>query len=275
MTALFFALAFALTWGVQLPALLAHLGVVSGPPERYMALVGLGAFGPMAAAMIAGRVERAPGRPLFRKLQISRVGARWYLAALLLPGGIFVLAAATWNALGHAEPLFYLPDRPEFVAAAIVFPFGEEVGWRGFALPRLLERHGPLKASVILGLFWTVWHVPMLTLQGVPLPLYAVLVPFFVGGSVLFTWIYRHTRGSLLLAVLTHVGAHLNNPAHALPGRATPVVIHAASYGLLAALLVRLDRPGWLTPNPAIRSTRLMSPRAETPDLSAQDHHFR
>jgi hypothetical protein len=131
MTTLYFALAFAITWGLQLPALLARAGVLDGPPERYMMLVGLGAFGPMMAAMIAARVEGTGLRALFAPLGTSRVGVQWYLAALLLPGGIFVVAAAIWNAFGHAEPLVYPPDNAAFVAAALVFPFGEEVGWRG------------------------------------------------------------------------------------------------------------------------------------------------
>jgi membrane protease YdiL (CAAX protease family) len=248
MTALYFVLAFLVTWSLQLPAVLAARGWIAGPPERYMMLVGLGAFGPAAAAMMAARVEGTGVRALLRPLGTWRVGVRWYLAALLLPGGIFVVAAGAYDALGHVEPLFYLPNQPAFVAAAIVFPLGEEVGWRGFALPRLIERFGPLAASFILGVLWTLWHIPMLTLQGVSPELYFVFVPFMVGGSILFTWIYRHTRGSLLLAVLAHVGVHLNNPGHAMPQRATPMVIHTVAYVALAVALVLGDRRAWREP---------------------------
>ena len=235
---LYFALAFAITWGLQLPALL-------GSPERYMALVGLGAFGPMFAAMITARVEGTGVRALFRPLLVWRVSPLWYLAALLVPGGIFVVAAAAYNLAGHHEPLLYLPDQPAFMVAAVVFPFGEEIGWRGFALPRLRDRYGPLAASVILGVLWTFWHIPMLTLQGVPPVMYLVFVPFMVGGSVFFTWVYQHTRGSLLLAFLVHVGAHLNNPGHAMPGRYTPMVIHMVAYVVLAVVLLIADRNAW------------------------------
>jgi membrane protease YdiL (CAAX protease family) len=199
----------------------------------------------MAAAMIAARVEGTGLKALFRPLGTWRVGIVWYLAALFLPGGIFVLAAAAWNALGHAEPLIYPPDNAAFLAAAIVFPFGEEVGWRGFALPRLMKTRGPLAASVIIGVVWTFWHVPMLTLQGVRPVFYFAFVPFMVGGSILFTWIYGHTRGSLLLAVLTHVGAHLSNPGHAMPTRYTPIVIHTIAYVILAVVLLVADRAAW------------------------------
>jgi membrane protease YdiL (CAAX protease family) len=237
MIALYFVLAFAITWGLQLPALLAHEGILAGPPERYMALVGLGAFGPMCAAMIVARAEGSGIKSMLRPLGSWRVGARWYAAALLMPGGLFVVAAAAWNALGHAEPLVYPPDSAAFLAAAIVFPLGEEIGWRGFALPRLLNKTGPLGASVVIGVLWTFWHVPMLTLQGVRPLLYCAFVPFMVGGSVMFTWIYRHTNGSLLLSVLTHVGVHLSNPGHAMPARYTPMVIHTVAYVVLAFVL--------------------------------------
>ena len=83
----------------------------------------------------------------------------------------------------------------------------------------------------------------------------ALLATFVVGGSVLFTWIYRHTRGSLLLAVLTHVGAHLNNPGHAMPQRATPMVIHTVAYVVLATALVLADR-GLRTRGPSIGPAR-------------------
>ncbi len=246
MTAYYFVAAFAITWVLQMPALLAYEGVLQGPPDRYMGLVGLGAFGPMFAAMIAARLEGTGIKALFASLGTWRVGIWWYVAALAIPGGIFVLAAAIWNVWGHAEPLVYPPNRPEFIAAALVFPFGEEIGWRGFALPRLATRVGPLAASAIVGVAWTFWHVPMFTLQGVAPELYLVFVPFMVGGSLLFTWIYGHTRGSLLLAVLTHVGAHLNNPGHAMPARYTPMLIHAIAYVLLAVVLVLADRRAWI-----------------------------
>src|SRR5271165_5838949 len=158
MVAWYFLLAFAITWSLQLPALLAARHVIDGPSERYMALVGLGAFGPMAAAMIASRIEGTGIRALFRPLSIWRVGARWYLAALALPGGIFVLAAGAYDLLGaHREPLLYPPSNAAYLLAALVFPFGEEIGWRGFAFPRLRDRIGPLGASIVIGIAWTFW----------------------------------------------------------------------------------------------------------------------
>jgi membrane protease YdiL (CAAX protease family) len=222
----YFALAFAITWGLQAPAWFAS------SPERFMPLVGLGAFGPMIAAVILG------GRSVFSGLKIWRVSIVWYLAALFVPGALFVIAAAIY---GHGEPLLYPPSNAAFAAAAIVFPFGEEIGWRGFALPELRKQFGPVLSSVILGIVWTLWHIPMMSMQHVSPVLYVVFFPFMIGGSIFFTWLWEHTNRSLLLCVFAHVGAHLNNPGHALPDRATPIVLHTIAYLVLAVALVALD----------------------------------
>ncbi len=227
--ALFFFLAFAITWGLQAPALF------SATPDKYLSLVGLGAFGPMFAAMIVSRRDLGA---LFAQLKIWRVSIAWYVAALFVPGAIFVLAAAIY---GHHEKLLYPPSNAAFVLAAIVFPFGEEIGWRGFALPKLRERFGPIAASVIIGFFWTLWHIPMMSMQHVSPVLYCAFFPFMIGGSIFFTWIWEHSRRSLLLCVLAHVGAHLNNPGHALPDRATPIVLHSIAYVVLAIAIVIAD----------------------------------
>jgi membrane protease YdiL (CAAX protease family) len=248
-TALFFAAAFAFTWLPQLPALLAWRGLIPGPVERFMLLAGLGAFGPLLGAVVAAGLE--PGgagvRALFRPLGTWRVGARWYAVALGLPGALLVAGLAATSLLGghDAGPWLYPPANPQRLAAMVLFPLGEEVGWRGFALPRLQARRGPLAASLIIGVLWALWHLPMFALGGVTPAVFLVMIPFLVGGSVVFTWIYNHTRGSLLLAVLTHVGVHLNNSHQALPGNATPVVVHAVMYVLAAAALLLFDRPAW------------------------------
>jgi membrane protease YdiL (CAAX protease family) len=85
-------------------------------------------------------------------------------------------------------------------------PLGEELGWRGFALPRLLHNCSALIASVIVGLIWGLWHLPAFFINGLPqnqfsLPAFLVAC---VALSVLMTWVYQHTQGSILFAVLIH-----------------------------------------------------------------------
>jgi len=248
-TVLFFVAAFGITWLLQVPALLALGGVLSGPPERFMLLVGLGAFGPMLAAILASRVEggRAQVRALFRALRPRSVGAGWYVLALLISGATFVVAMAAYRVLGGQDggPWLYLPSDAPHIAALIFFSIGEEIGWRGFALPRLQTRYGPLAASLVIGVLWTLWHIPMFLLSGISMGLLPNLALFIVPGSIVFTWIYNRTGGGLLFAVLAHMGTHLNNSNRALPGNATPLAIHTAGYLVLAFALVILDRRSW------------------------------
>jgi membrane protease YdiL (CAAX protease family) len=103
----------------------------------------------------------------------------------------------------------------------LAFPFGplgEELGWRGYALPRLLQRFGALTASLIVGVAWTFWHTPLFwapagtTISGGPVTPAAVAgyLALLTGYSVLYTWVYQHTRGSVLMVFLFH--ASFNTP---------------------------------------------------------------
>lgn len=242
-TLLFFAAAFGISWALQLPAVLAQRGLIPGPVEAYLLPAGLGAFGPLPAALIALRAERARPGALFRQLVQPRPRAAWSLLALLLPGTILVAGLATYSCFaGHdVGPWLYPPTKAQHVLALLLIPLGEELGWRGFALPRLRASMGALRASVVLGALWALWHLPVFLLANVsPLAL-ACMLPFFVAGSIVFSWLYNH--GGLLLAVFAHVGAHLNNSHHALPSDLTPLVVHTAGYALVALALVLFD-PG-------------------------------
>lgn len=232
---LFFVIALAFTWALQLPALLASWGTIAGTAQQYLPLAGLGGFGPMIAALICTKREGLPSRSLFRA---PRVAIAWYLLALLLSGGIYTLGAALYG-----EPLLFLPEQPQQWLAMLLVPLLEEPAWRGYAMPRLVRRFGALSASLWLGLAWSAWHLVMFSLQGMgPGALVWGLLHICAGG-VLFGWLFQRTRGSVWVAIVAHVGAHLNNPAHALPD-STPLIVHAVATSVVAALLM-LDREAW------------------------------
>ncbi len=244
----FFLCTFAITWGLQAPALLALVGVGEGPPERFIALAALGAFGPLFAALLVARLERGgPGvRALFGQFRTWRVGVGWYLLALLLPGALLVAGMAVYSLVSgdHGTPWVYLPTGPR-IAAVFLLPAAEEIGWRGFALPRLQERYGALRASLLLGALWGLWHVPMLLLAGNGVATLQLLMPLFLGGSVVFSWLYNRTPAGLWMVVTAHVGVHLNNSHIPLPHDLTPVAVHTVAYCLAALALVLVDRERW------------------------------
>lgn len=247
-TLFFFAVALGMTWGLQLPAVLAKWGVLSGGVERFMLPAALGGFGPLVAAVLASRRSGAAGgagtRELFRSLGAWRVGAHWYAIALFGFTAIYVAGQAAYRLLGGtgAGQWLYPPETAQHVVALFLMPLVEEPGWRGFALPRLRRRYGVFPASLLLGALWALWHTMMFILQGAAPLDFAVAMLNIFAGSVVFSWLYERTKGSLLLAVIAHAGVHLNNPTHALPAHLTPFVVYTAAIAVAAAALVALDR---------------------------------
>jgi uncharacterized protein len=248
----FFLLAFLLTWGCQLPGLLAHLGVIQGPVDRYLPLLGLGSLGPLVAAVLCStrRSGGSGNRVLFRRLWVPEVALGWYLVAPFVSGALLVLGLAGYELATRADPgpWLYLPSAPERILAMVMFSVGEEVGWRGYALPRMRLRFGILPANLGLGVLWGLWHIPMFIVTGLDPSLMIVLVfGFMPAGSVVFGWFFEKTRGSLAVAILLHMGAHLNNSHLALPGSCLPAYVHTAAYVLMAAMLLFFDRRWWRT----------------------------
>jgi uncharacterized protein len=253
----FFLGAFVITWTLQLPAVLAKAGVLSAPLEAYMPLAMLGVLGPLAAAtwLSARAGGKAEVRALYARLLRYRVHLGWYAVALLLPGVALTAVLLLLRAAGWQGDVIFLPTIGGIIAA-VVISVGEEVGWRGYALPRLQRRYGPFGTSGLIAIAWTLWHVPMFIGAGVPLSLLLVMFLLFAGGSLMYTWIYNGTGGSLLLVVLAHIGAHLNNSHAALPDVVLPAVVHAVIY---AAIGYTVLAPGALRSRAARRLSRIQS----------------
>ncbi|HEX5699289.1 MAG TPA: type II CAAX endopeptidase family protein [Rubrobacter sp.] len=197
----FFVLAYGLTWPV--------IPLVSVSP-----LLGLPAlFGPAIAAIIVSVVTQGKTglKDLLGRLMRWRVGARWYAIALGLPAVLASTAAGVHLLLGGTAAIrFGGLSVLNFVVFVLVV--GEELGWRGYALPRLLVGRSALAASLILGVLWAAWHLPTFFVPGAPqygLPFLAFLL-FTVAYSVLFSWVYVHTRGSVLIATLFHGAINLS-----------------------------------------------------------------
>ncbi|MHA2428767.1 MAG: CPBP family intramembrane glutamic endopeptidase, partial [Candidatus Hermodarchaeia archaeon] len=157
--------------------------------------------------------ERNGIRKLVEKLAIWRFGIGWYLAALS-PFAIALLAIGLYIGLGNPIPGPHMPfdwitGLFWLIVSVVVGATGEELGWRGFALPRLQSRFNALGSSLILGVFWGFWHLPIYLLIGfeegqfdfLNFLSYIMLIVFI---SIIITWIVNNTNGSVLGATIFH-----------------------------------------------------------------------
>lgn len=253
----FFVLAFAFTWLAVLPLSLSrNWGAAVLPyelPEPLaVALYVLASFvGPTVAALVVtGLSEGKRGMlQLLRRCVQWRVRPVWYIVVLTINLVIWLLAysailgpALLLAAVTHWPLLFstFLP----MVAFGLLIPaIGEEPGWRGFALPRMQQRYGPLRASLLLGALHGVWHFPaLLTVLLGPFTA-EQLLPFVataVATTFIYTWVYNHTGGSVLLAMLLHASG--NAASVWLGALLEQAAIHEPQQGVGAVLI----RSGWL-----------------------------
>ena len=199
-------------------------GVLSFRVPFWMQLI-IVAYMPTVAAIVAAALAegRMGIRELLRKLLVWRVGARWYVFAIF--GYAFLCGSAiiVGNILSESPPFPLLSDdlfKGSSLQWLIMLPVffliitltnGEELAWRGFALPRLQARWNALNSSLILGVVWVAFHLPLFfTLTGSELNFMAMASKSLqlLGASVIFTFLYNHTRGSVLLAYLLHGAAN-------------------------------------------------------------------
>ncbi len=209
--AIFFGLTFAVSWTAALlvsaPSLLRH-----EPLPRMTGLLMFPAMllGPsLASLFLTGLLEGRRGlRELLRSLQPARIGVRW-LAALLIPPVMILVVLLVLDRLGSSAygPNLFLPGFLFGVPAGLI----EEIGWTGFAFPRMAAQRPALQASVGLGLLWSCWHLPVVNFLGAAAPhgnwwpaFFAAFALAMTAMRVLIGWLYTNTR-SLLLAQLMHV----------------------------------------------------------------------
>jgi membrane protease YdiL (CAAX protease family) len=232
---LFFALACGITWALDLPLALAWIRHEI-PSGGALGCAGLSAFGPAFAALIVSSIQGARRQTVGHR----RANPAWILVALSVPAMLHLPATIVDVLLGgHPQQWFYPPARPENIAALVVFPIGEELGWRGFAYPRLADRLGPVVGSLILGSVWGIWHLAMMVTPEGALPGLGTVAYFVVQlalYSVVMAWILERTNRSLLVAIAMHAGAHLDNTDQAPMSEVRLVALRFAVLAGVAAL---------------------------------------
>ena len=213
----YFVLSYAFFWGF-LVLIIVILGVLRLQPDAIPAwvmpvIVIPGSWMPnLAAVTVTGVLAGRKGiRQLLGKFFAYRIAVRWYLVALI-PFPLAFVGAGLYRLAGGAAP-GNMGLSVSFWAGLILLNLlqgatGEEAGWRGFALPRLLETHGPVRASLILGLLWSFWHLPLWFLSGYSgLDLLVYVLTFsvsIISLTFLLTWITSKTPNSLIPIVITH-----------------------------------------------------------------------
>jgi uncharacterized protein len=216
--AFYFLLAFGITWTTA--ALIAVLGLDmsasgSGMVKPLNVLIGvMGSISPsFAAFVVTGFSEGKAGvKALWKRFWNRNMSLKWLVVILFFYDAFRLIANLIARAVdGQAYPIID-SSTPlwmsilALVAAFIYNGVAEEFGWRGYALPRFQARWSALTSSIVLGLIWMSWHVPFFFIPG--LPLYQrdfwQWAPWLLMTSILQTWFFNNTKGSVLAAALFH-----------------------------------------------------------------------
>lgn len=263
---LFFLLAFAFSWIFWIPEAMAAQGVAlpAGLTDFLATPLNPAAFGPLFAALLLTFLRQG-GKGVVQLLKRGvdfRFRKTWLAVILLLPVGLFGGSVFAAIAAG-AKPLdLTVISNPPYALIAyfvILFtagPLQEEFGWRGYALPRLQTRFNALSSSILLGFFWWLWHLPAVFIPGKfmadNLPVFLALMVVIMLTSVIFTWIYNQTNGSVLAALLLHTGmnwsiwAAMPDMKMNLPTLGFMIVFLAAA----VLVIVRVTGSSWLRREP-------------------------
>jgi membrane protease YdiL (CAAX protease family) len=226
---------------------------------RPLALIGLiGAYGPSIAALLvlAACGGRTTVRAALRQFLAFRQSAGWYLFVIFLPVCCYLIAVLA-NVRRNLHPGGALLAAPAAFLLALPFGrLGEELGWRGYFLPQLLERYSAARSTIVVGLVWSAWHLVSFTFPGAAIPSFFPvgawsIFLFFLSltaESFVFTYVYLKTRARLVLATLLHMSfnASGNIAASFVPSLQTENGLREAIYITNIAIVAVLAIGFWM-----------------------------
>lgn len=208
---------FAASYAVGIPLALRAQGMIAADVPGWLHY--LYAFGPLCGAFVATALAsgNAGVAELIGRMFRWRIGPVWLAVSLASPFGLYAVAAVVMRALDGRWPDVSLLGDLNFLGQIglwifplwiVTYGYGEETGWRGFVLPRLQTRYSALAASLIVSLVWMLWHIPAFFYLPSYTGMQLLMIPFFffgvACGSVLFTWIYNGTGGSVFAVAMWH-----------------------------------------------------------------------
>lgn len=223
-----------------------------------------GALGPMFAALImTAYMSGTEGlRELWSRITRWQVGWVGFIGGVVLPLVLFVVGALVVIVQGGAFPdlskigiVNYLPDLGVWVLLLwlVTFGFGEEIGWRGFALPRLQKEHSALTATFIVWLMWAGWHLQYFlyldTYVKMGLGMFPIFALGILAGAIILTWLYNETQGSVFIVAIWHTVFDLLSAAKISEGTIAMIM----SIGVMVWAVVVLV---WFKPKNLARAER-------------------
>ncbi len=252
--AVYFVLVYAVSWAVWGTEIAeAHRRIGWQIPEVFAFLsMTLVAF--VVAALAGGRAALKEWGSRFVRW---RAGIGWYAFVLLLTPALSLVAIGVHLLLGGTHQFAVLAPLsavvPIFLSQILTHLLTEEAGWRGFALPRLQERFAPLTASLLLGMVWAGWHLPLFLLPGSSqtFPFAGFLIQV-VATTIIMTWVFNHTNGSVLMAALYHAAMNTSLVVfNTLWGDLRVFWLYTALTALVAAGVVRVEGSRFRSHQPA------------------------
>jgi uncharacterized protein len=207
----YFILAYVISWSIGIPLALSQQGVIR--PIFPLWAHYFVAYGPTLSALIVTGVSEGQNgiRELGRRVFMWKVRPVWWLVALspltigFLVGLMLNFAMDSKVTLSTLGEVNFLPPIGIWALDLWVFTFGfgEEIGWRGYALPRLQKDQSALKATFILATLWALWHLPQFFYVFDP----AIAIGWAIGllaGAIVFTWLFNSSDGSILIVAIFH-----------------------------------------------------------------------
>lgn len=239
---------FVLTYVIGTASELVFIFSFPGQPDHPWSLTWLFfAFSPSISAFIISLIIGGWGqvKQTFIGFTKWNINWRWYLAAAFLFLGPLTFALI-YGAFGspHAgiKPGMTIAILVgQFLFTLFSGPLSEEAGWRGFALPRLQQKYNALVSSLILGVIWCFWHLPLYFVPGssqtgIPFPIYLMLV---VTLSIYFAWLFNNSRGSLIITVLAHFSFNMSGGFIAgTLGLLPPMILYIVAGSMLVLVTV-------------------------------------
>ncbi len=255
---LFFALSFILTWLFYGAIILLGLNPYSGTG---MVLLICGGCSPtfVGLAMVLITYNKAEKIEYFRRCyQVKRIKASWWLFILLIFPAIFAVSILIDKLMGGVSPeminlKFVLQNPVSFIPLLLISfmsgPFAEELGWRGYALEPLLQRFGFIKASLLLGVIWCVWHLPLYFMKetwhgqmGFRLSGFWMFLLMTLGMTVIMSFVFVKTKHSILSAVMLHLCSNFTAQLLAKTSDNVEVFRSALTFAVGVALCIYMTK---------------------------------